>query len=66
MESSDPVDDENNYLAGVFYSNPNDKRVFVPKRIRAMGWSVNFANPYTYLFFLIVIILIVWVRIEFL
>ncbi len=31
----------------VFYFNPNDKRIFPPKRIPSLGWTVNFANPYS-------------------
>jgi uncharacterized membrane protein len=30
---------------GVFYFNPGDKRLFVPKRISQFGITVNFANP---------------------
>ena len=30
---------------GLFYFNKNDKRIFPPKRIKAMGWTINFANP---------------------
>ena len=40
--------DDNNYgkLCGVpmFYSNPDDERWIVPKRIEAMGWTINFAK----------------------
>lgn len=34
---------------GVFYFNRKDPRIFVPKLNPAMGSTVNFANPYTYL-----------------
>ena len=30
---------------GLFYFNKNDKRIFPPKRIKAMGFTTNFANP---------------------
>lgn len=36
--------DENNWKFGVFYFNPDDKRIFPPKRSK-LGWTVNFANP---------------------
>ena len=39
----------NNYKWGVFYFNPDDPRLFVPKRIIGTGWTLNFANPYSYL-----------------
>jgi uncharacterized membrane protein len=29
---------------GVFYYNPEDMRIFPPKRNPWMGWTVNFAN----------------------
>ncbi len=40
-------DDPKNWKAGVFYYNPEDKRIFPPKRIEGIGWTVNFANPYS-------------------
>ena len=30
---------------GIFYYNPDDPRMIVPKRIEWMGWSLNFAKP---------------------
>jgi uncharacterized membrane protein len=38
-------DDPSNWKLGVFYYNKQDKRIFPPKRVRGMGWTVNFANP---------------------
>lgn len=29
---------------GLFYYNPDDSRIFPPKRNPMMGWTVNFAN----------------------
>jgi uncharacterized membrane protein len=37
-----------NYKWGLFYFNPGDSRVIVPKRLRGMGWTMNFANLWTY------------------
>ncbi|MSQ78741.1 MAG: hypothetical protein EXR21_03560 [Flavobacteriaceae bacterium] len=37
--------DPNNWKWKIFYFNKNDKRVFPPKRIKYLGWTVNFANP---------------------
>lgn len=28
-----------------FYHGPDDPRLFVPKRIPMMGWTVNLAHP---------------------
>ncbi len=46
---------------GVFYANKDDKRIFPPKRIPAMGWTVNFSNPYSVLagFALIILALLI-------
>ena len=37
--------DPNNWVLGVFYYNKDDKRIFPPKRIPWMGFTINFANP---------------------
>lgn len=39
--------DPSNWVLGMFYFNKNDKRLLPPKRISMMGWTVNFANPYS-------------------
>ena len=40
--------DSSNWKLGVLYFNKEDKRIFVPKRIGFLGWTVNFANPIAY------------------
>jgi uncharacterized membrane protein len=48
-ESLDPmVDDPYNYRFGIIYFNRKDKRKVVPKRNRLLGWTLNFAHPYSY------------------
>jgi uncharacterized membrane protein len=47
--------DPNNWKWGVFYFNREDKRLLVPKRIALLGWTINFANPRSILFFLVFI-----------
>ncbi|MEI6142415.1 MAG: DUF5808 domain-containing protein [Mariniphaga sp.] len=39
--------DPENYKWGIFYFNPKDPRIILPKRIKEMGWTLNFANPYS-------------------
>lgn len=39
------------------YWNPEDKRVFVPKRL-GFGWTINFANPYSIIALILIILLI--------
>jgi uncharacterized membrane protein len=34
---------------GVFYFNPKDPRLLVPKINPSLGWTLNFASPYSYL-----------------
>ncbi len=46
------------WILGIFYFNKNDKRIFPPKRMKQMGWTVNFANP-TLIFVLIALITII-------
>jgi uncharacterized membrane protein len=41
--------DPANWKLGIFYYNKLDKRILPPKRIQGMGWTVNFANPVSYL-----------------
>ena len=38
-------DNSKNWYLGFLYFNPNDKRIFPPKRIKGLGWTINFANP---------------------
>ena len=49
--------DPNNWIWGIFYYNKEDNRIFPPKRIAWMGWTVNFANPISVSIFLILILL---------
>jgi len=37
-------DDDRYWYGGIFYNNPDDPAVFVPKRY-GLGWTVNFGNP---------------------
>ena len=36
------------YKWGIFYFNPDDTRTIVPKRAQWMGWTLNFANFWSY------------------
>ena len=50
--------DPNNWKFGSFYYNPEDERMFPPKRTEWMGWTVNFANWKSTGLFIIVLILV--------
>ncbi|MBT1176197.1 DUF1648 domain-containing protein [Bifidobacterium callimiconis] len=44
-------DDDRHWKAGVFYWNPDDPAVMVPKRF-GVGWTCNFARPLTWVIML--------------
>lgn len=44
---------------GIFYFNRKDPRLIVPKLNPLMGWTLNFASPYSYLFLIVLVIIIV-------
>jgi len=58
--------DPNNWSLGLFYFNKADKRLFPPKKMKAMGWTINFANPLSvglhFILFAIAIGLIIFLR----
>ncbi len=41
--------DPSNWKMGIFYFNKEDRRLFPPKRIAMLGWTINFANPLSFL-----------------
>ncbi len=42
-------DDDRYWYGGIFYNNPDDPAVFVPKRF-GLGWTLNFGHPQGKLF----------------
>lgn len=46
-----------NWKLGIFYFNRNDSRLFVPKRIKILGWTINFANPLSYVILALIFVL---------
>jgi uncharacterized membrane protein len=51
--------DPSNWIWGIFYFNKKDKRIFPPKRSRMMGLTINFANPYSVIMFVAIIVAVV-------
>jgi uncharacterized membrane protein len=47
--------DPNNWKWDCLYYNKEDQRLFPPKRIPWMGWTINFANWKSILAFLLVL-----------
>ncbi|AOM78205.1 DUF5808 domain-containing protein [Pedobacter steynii] len=56
----DPVDNIVNYKIGIIYWNPQDSRLFVPKRERSMGYSLNFAHRLNILILAVITALVVY------
>jgi uncharacterized membrane protein len=50
--------DTANWKLGILYYNKQDKRLFPPKRI-GCGWTANFANPFSIISLLVLIVLII-------
>ena len=47
---------------GVFYFNRKDPRLIVPKQDPSLGWTLNFANTYTYLLAISVVLIIIFTK----
>lgn len=47
--------DPNNWRFWIFYYNPEDRRILVPKRTRWMGWTTNFAYTPSVVVFIVII-----------
>ncbi|WP_010662523.1 DUF5808 domain-containing protein [Marinilabilia salmonicolor] len=48
-----------NNWKGVFYFNRKDPRLMVPKQIPSMGWTLNFASPYSWITLIGIIVIII-------
>jgi len=42
---------------GIFYYNPKDPRVLVRKIRPSMGWSFNWASPYSYVSLICIVLI---------
>ncbi len=49
----------NNWRMGIFYHNKMDKRIIVPKHNPALGWTLNFAHPLSYVVLILFLAMIV-------
>jgi uncharacterized membrane protein len=45
MEQDFKHDNPQNWKWGIFYVNYKDNRLIVPKRMKSLGWTLNFAYP---------------------
>ena len=53
--NTEDVNNQDNWILWHFYCNKNDQRSFPPKRFKYLGWTINFANPYSIFAYLILI-----------
>lgn len=52
----------NHYKWGFLYFNRADHRIFVPKKVAWMGWTLNFASPLSILVIAGIIALVWWIN----
>ena len=57
VKGNEDPSNPSNWKWGIFYFNQKDKRIFPPKRDKYAGWTVNFANPYSILAMIVLIII---------
>ena len=48
------------WYGGIFYYNPKDERIIIPKRIPWLGWTLNFARPSSIIFIALIIIALIF------
>lgn len=59
-EMRKPMTDNPNNWKGPFYFNRKDYRLIVPKSNPTMGWTLNFASPYTFIAIAVIIGIVVF------
>lgn len=55
----DNMSNNDAYWKGPFYFNRKDPRIMIPKRQSSLGWTLNFASPYAYIFLVALVAIIV-------
>lgn len=49
--------DAKNWKLGFLYFNPDDPRIILPKRIKQLGWTINFGRWQIWMIFLVLALL---------
>lgn len=49
--------DPSNWVCGFIYFSKKDPRIIVPKRLRAFGWTLNFAHPLAFPLLLLLVVI---------
>ncbi len=60
-EVLDEMSKNPNNWKGVIYFNRKDRRLMVPKQNPSLGWTLNFANPYSYYSLILLTLIIVFI-----
>ncbi|OFX20511.1 MAG: hypothetical protein A2041_10375 [Bacteroidetes bacterium GWA2_31_9b] len=60
MNENNQTQNPNNYKWGILYFNKKDTRLFAPKLESQRGWTINFANPLSYIFIILLIIILIF------
>jgi len=55
-------DDPKNWKLGIFYFNKEDKRIIISKRLKLFGWTLNFANPLSYIIMIALAAIVYYLR----
>lgn len=58
MEKDFGHENPENWKWGVFYFNKNDHRLIVPKRVKLLGWTFNFAHPVSFIIIALIFIFV--------
>jgi len=59
-EIFDEMSKNPNHWKGIFYFNKKDPRLMVPKLNPSLGWTFNFASPYSYFTLAFIILIIIF------
>jgi uncharacterized membrane protein len=57
---NEPLNNPDKYKWGFLYFDPKDSRVFVPKSVNWMGYTINFGNPIAYMVLATLITLVIF------
>ena len=55
-------DDPKNWKLRIFYFNKADKRIVISKRLKLFGWTLNFANPISYIIMIALVLVILFLK----
>ena len=58
-ENHDMMSNNPNNWKGIFYVNPKDSRIIVPKTNPKFGWTLNFGHIYSYVGIIAIILIVV-------